>query len=118
MLVVLGGLRGNLETEPHNRNRFVEINPKFSLVLIVYNVSLLLFASAYTMELVNSMSSVFPYSYNHNDPLLAEFFDQSITDTADIDQIRQVNWGINFTSNLRMLQWNRTNSHSPGQRRA
>lgn len=40
------------------------------------------------MELVNSMPSVFPYSCNYNDPLLAELYDQSITDTADVDLIR------------------------------
>lgn len=36
------------------------------------------------------MSSDFPYSNNYNNPLLAEIYDQSITDTADIDLIRSL----------------------------
>lgn len=42
------------------------------------------------MGKVNYLSSVFPYFCDYNNPLLAELYDQSITDTADIDLIRRL----------------------------
>lgn len=42
------------------------------------------------MGKVNYLSSVFPYSCDYNDPLLGELYDQSITDTADIDLLRRL----------------------------
>ena len=42
------------------------------------------------MGKAKNLLSVFPYSCDYNDPLLTELYDQSITDTADIDLLRRL----------------------------
>jgi hypothetical protein len=53
------------------------------------------------MEKTNSLSSDFPYSCDYNDPLLAELYDQSITDIADVELIRTL---IGESSPLKILE--------------